>query len=299
MEEEHIERPPLEREARGALSEDARRELEGLSSRLGELEKAVGELPDALSRLSDLEVLGQHLVSLLRREAGIRPLPPKNLQVRVIGRYTRAFPETCYDICDDLDAALSVVGRSLKDFRRILDWGCGCGRIIRAFRTLLPDAELHGTDIDPEAIEWLNRNYAGMAEFRVSPHHPPTSYADATFDFVLGLSVVTHLPEDMQFEWLWELERITAPGGYAILTTSGENNYRNLPAAEREILETRGFLYSAVNYGQSISLPDFYQNAFHAVHYVRREWSRVFDVVEIRPAGMENHQDVVLLRKRG
>ena len=252
-----------------------------------------------LSRLSDLEVVVSQTLSALRREAGIAPFPPRALQVRVVGKYIPHFYESPFWICDDLDAVLSVIGKSLGDFHRILDWGCGCGRMTRALWTRLPASELHGTDIDPEAIDWLVRNYGRFAEYRLSPHHPPTSYADGAFDFILGLSVVTHLPENMQFEWLEELRRITSPGGYLILTTSGENNYRNLDAAARDILEAKGFFYTdAVNYGRSISLPDFYQNTFHTIPYVRREWSRFFEVVDIRPAGIEKHQDAVLLRRR-
>lgn len=298
--EKDIERPPLAAETSESAPEGIRERLDALSSRLADLEKTVGQLPEVLSRLRDLEVSGRQTVSLLHREAGIPPLPPKHLQMRVINNYTPNFPESCYSIYDDLDAVLAGAGKSLRDFKRILDWGCGCGRMTRVFRARLPSTELHGTDIDPEAIDWLKGNYADLAEFRLSPHHPPTSYADGTFDFVFGVSVVTHLPEDMQFEWLRELERITSPGAYLILSTSGENNYRNLPAASREILETEGFFHSdAGNYGPSISLPDFYQNTFHATHYVRREWSKFFDVIEIRPAGVDRHQDAVLLRKRG
>jgi len=42
---------------------------------------------------------------------------------------------------------------------------------------------------------------------------PPMSYEDNMFDFVYSISIFTHLPEDMQFAWLQELQRITKPGG--------------------------------------------------------------------------------------
>jgi SAM-dependent methyltransferase len=267
-----------------------------LASRMDRLEKEAGQLPALLSRLADLEAAVGQMHTALRRETGILPLPPRKLQIRVVGSYNPRFYESAFSICDDLDAVLSGAGRSLKDFRRILDWGCGCGRMTRAFRTRLPSSERYATDIDPEAIDWLKQNYGQVADFRLAPHHPPTSYADGLFDFVLGLSIFTHLPEDMQFEWLGELERITSPGGYLILTTSGANN---IDPATRGILEEKGFFYSDVfNYGRSIGLPDFYQNTFHTPAYIRREWSRFFEVVDILPARVEAHQDAVLLRRR-
>jgi SAM-dependent methyltransferase len=223
--------------------------------------------------------------------------PPKHLQIRVVGGYVPGFIESGFSICDDLNAALSPVDKRLENFPRILDFGCGCGRTTRALKTLYPAAEVHGTDIDPEAIGWLQKNYAAFGEFRVAPHRPPTSYSNGFFDFIVGVSVFTHLPEDMQFLWLEELKRITKPGGYLILTTSGEKNYKGLPDATRRVVEEKGFVYINDNYGQSISLPDFYQNTFHAPSYVEREWARYFEVLEIQPARMQNHQDTVLLRR--
>lgn len=115
---------------------------------------------------------------------------------------------------------------------------------------------------------------------------------------IFGISVFTHLPEGMQFEWLEELRRITKPGGYPILTTSGEKNYSHLPPDLRRIVETKGFYYLDGTYGQSIWLPAFYQNTFHSLDYIRREWSRYFDVLDTQLARLESHQDTVLLRRR-
>ena len=48
-----------------------------------------------------------------------------------------------------------------------------------------------------------------------------------------------------------------------------------------------GFYYRDTEpYGQSLSLPDFYQNTFHAHHYIQKEWSRYFEVVDIQPDSM-------------
>jgi len=157
-------------------------QLAALSSRLTELEKAAGQLPELLSRLSDLEAAVGQTFSALRREGGIPPFPPRALQIRVVGSYVPLFHESAFSICDDLDALLSGVGRSLGDFKRILDWGCGCGRMTRAFRTRLPSTQLHATDIDPEAIDWLSRNYRQFAEYRLALtiRRPPTPTACST-----------------------------------------------------------------------------------------------------------------------
>lgn len=220
-----------------------RTQLQSLQTRVAELEAALGQLQ-----------------TILQREAASPPPPPKHLQVRVVGAYVPDFLESGFLVCEDLNAALEPAGKTLADFSRILDWGCGSGRTTRALKALLPSCELHGADIDPEAVGWLQENYSAIAEFRLAPHRPATSYDDGQFDFVCGISIFTHLPEDMQFQWLEELRRITRPGGHLVMTTSGEQNYSHLPPELQQILETKGFYYHAGDYGQSISLPDFYQN---------------------------------------
>lgn len=253
------------------------------------------------ARLTDLETYNDQLKSILVREAGIPLPPPKHLQVRVVGGYPRNFIESGFSsVYPALNRALKPSGKELTGFHTILDFGCGCGRAVRALATLLPDSEIHGTDIDSEAIEWLNKNYSKYGRFTVAPSLPPTPYADRTFDFIFGISVLTHLPEEMQFLWLEELKRIAKPKGYIVLTTHGEKHYRQLDPAIVKRMEEIGFFYTepGFNYGASISLPDFYQNAYHSHAYIRREWSKYFDIIEIQSLGIDDHQDTILLQKR-
>jgi SAM-dependent methyltransferase len=259
-----------------------------------ELAATVREL---VEKVADLEAAVEQLSAVLRHE-GVAVPPPKTLQVRVVGGYVPGFIESGFSICEDLDAVLAVAGKRLSDFARILDFGCGCGRTARALKTLVPACELHGTDIDPEAINWLQKRYGRYGDFRLAPQDPPLPYDPAFFDFIFGISVFTHLPEEMQFAWLEELCRITRPGGLLILTTSGRQNYSKLSPERQQVMETKGFYYLDNAYGQRISLPAFYQNTFHAHHYIREHWSRYFEVLDIQADRMQTMQDTVLLRKR-
>lgn len=252
-------------------------------------------------RLADNEVLLEQVLTIVHRESNIPLLPPKHLQIRVVGNYGPDFIESGFSgIYPSLNRTLKYLGKELKDFELILDFGCGCGRAIRALAGLVPASKLFGTDIDREAIEWLQRNYSKFGEFSVTPHTPPTPYEDKRFDLVFGISVFTHLPEDLQFLWLRELARIIKPGGYAIVTTLGESFHKVLDSNALKILEQDGFYYSdfGFNYGKSISLPDFYQTAFHSHEYIRKEWNQFFDVIDIQALGFENYQDTVLLQSR-
>jgi SAM-dependent methyltransferase len=272
---------------------DAARRARGVVAGQGASTPALEELG---ARVTDLETALEQVRAILRND-GTPPPPPRHLQVRAVGGFVPGFIESGFSICEDLNSVLGVAGKRFQDFDRILDWGCGSGRTSRAVKTLSPGCDLHGIDIDAEAIRWLRRYYARFGTFQVAPHRPPTPFEDGFFDFVFGISVFTHLPEDMQFEWLAELRRITKPGGYLVMTTSGENNYRNLAPALVDRIRNKGFLFLDGGYGQSIDLPDFYQNSFHTPEYVRAEWARYFEVLDIQPAALQTQLDTVLLRR--
>ena len=257
------------------------------------------------TQLADTETLLKQVVSILRWEVNLPLPPPKHLQARVVGKYDQHFINDGMSFYPVLNRLLRPVGKELKDMQSILDFGCGCGRAIRGLATLLPNNKIYGTDIDEEAIAWLKNNYSKFGEFSVAPHIPPTIYNDQTFDFIFGVSVMTHLPEDLQFKWLEELSRITKPGGYVMLSTHGEGIYRPLGREINDVMDTKGFFYyqlGGFNYGKSISLPDFYQTTFHSHAYIQQEWKKYFDIIDIQAAGrdqgLDERQDSVLLQKR-
>lgn len=251
--------------------------------------------------MGDIEVFLKQILSILHHELNTSLPPPKHLQVRVVGSYSPDFIESGFtSIYPALNRVLKPIGKELKDYHSILDFGCGCGRAIRALATLLPACKLYGTDIDKEAVEWLKCNYSKYGDFCVTPHCPPTLFEDQKFDLVFGISVFTHLPEEMQFQWLKELGRITKSNGYVILTTHGEKHYKGLDPGILDIMNKKGFYYTdfGLNYGKSISLPDFYQTAFHSHAYIQKEWAQYFEVIDIQSLGIDNYQDTVLLKNR-
>jgi 2-polyprenyl-3-methyl-5-hydroxy-6-metoxy-1,4-benzoquinol methylase len=230
-------------------------------------------------------------------EAIALPPPPKHLQVRVAGGYFGDFIKSGYRTYDAIEEMLQTHAKgSLKDFKTILDFGCGCGRNIRSLKQRLSSCTLYGCDIDEEAIAWLKKNYESIGIFSANPKIPPTLYTDDMFDFIFGVSVFSHLPEDMQFLWLGELKRIIKQNGYLFLTTHGEKHYGFLKQSEIKIMQDKGFCFK--NVGATDGLPEFYQASFHTHDYIRREWSRYFDVLAIKSRGIDDNQDTILLKKR-
>lgn len=116
---------------------------------------------------------------------------------------------------------------------RILDWGCGPGRIIRHFHALLPKAEIYGTDYNEKYINWCSENLKEI-NFSVNKIDPPMKYKNSFFDVIIGLSIFTHLSEKNHFDWIQELYRISQFDGGVLITTQGEGYYPKLTGPEKK-----------------------------------------------------------------
>ena len=225
--------------------------------------------------------------------------PPTALRWRVHGAFDlTSFIQVGQRDCQDICTLLAQAGYKLADFKSILEFGCGCGRVLRHLRKQAYDSVFYGTDIDPEGVAWCQTNIEG-ATFSTNPFTPPSAYSDKQFDFIYAISVFTHLDEDMQFAWLNELKRIVRPGGVLLLTVHGSECYSDLPKKVIDTIESTGFLFRVSQTGKFKvdGLPDFYQSAYHSKGYVEREWGKLFRVLHYAEKGINDHQDAVLLMR--
>jgi SAM-dependent methyltransferase len=240
----------------------------------------------------------------------LTPTPPAPLIGRVIGSESaELFASSGTATISEWTRVLAVAERTFRDFPRIVDFGCGCGRTIRHLRPLLHDSqELIGIDVDREAISWLTDNYPSVIGHSIATH-PPCALGSDSVDLVVNQSVFTHLPEEAQFAWLAELHRIVKPGGFLILSFHGRSVWEGLEAPLRAVgkipeaeelanaLRTKGFHYTRGRNSLEQALPEYYGVTLHSIDYVAREWSRWFSIVVWLPRFSLKHQDVVLLRK--
>jgi SAM-dependent methyltransferase len=266
--------------------------LEGKYAKLKEQRDDLkGELTLVKAQLEDLKRQGDEHRARLHKTKYQLPVPPENLRLRVHGTSDEVtFLSHGAQLASGIQQLLAAHGLRFDSFTRILDFGCGCGRVLRFFEDRPSSCKLFGTDIDSEAIQWCNGNLASLATFATNRDQPPLGYENNYFDFIYSISVFTHLPEALQFLWLEELRRISKPSAVLLLTVHGERLFRKAPKASRPELNRVGFCH--VKCGSTSGLPDYYQTTFHSHDYIRRRWSTFFNIKTIAPLG---DQDAVLL----
>ena len=230
------------------------------------------------------------------RKAGADGLavPPRNLVFLVAGTPDISwFLETGAQTARCITETLARRGVAVDSLDSILDFGCGCGRVIRHWGRL-PKTRIRGTDYNPALIEWCRDNIP-FGDFTVNRLSPPLKDESAGFDLIYAISVFTHLPEPTQIAWMTELARLLKPGGHLILTTHGEKYLYRLSRHERELFQSGGLVVK--NAGASGSNTC---SAYHPMSYIRDRLARGFELVDFQPGGALGvpHQDLVLLRAK-
>jgi len=235
-----------------------------------------------------------------RRNAALRragapdgwPLPPGLLVHRVGGTpELRWYLDSGRLAASSIEESLRRHGAQIATAAAVLDFGCGCGRLLRHWAKL--PARLHGCDYNAQLIAWCRRHLR-FTEFQTNALAPPLPYPDESFDLITALSVFTHLSADLQLPWLRELRRIIRPGGYLLLSLHGRRYLPDLTPEERDRFE-RGDL--VVREGEAAGTNRC--GAYHPERYVRERLADGFVLLEHQPEGARGnpHQDLVLLRR--
>jgi ubiquinone/menaquinone biosynthesis C-methylase UbiE len=181
---------------------------------------------------------------------------------------------------------------------RILDWGCGCGRLTYLLSKISTSFEIHGCDIDKEAVDWCRGNITGV-EFKVISPIPPTDYGSNFFDFVIANSVLTHLTKDMQLRWLDEMRRIISPNGLLVASLHGEfAAYFSFPPDRiHQILEQGIYDEPRDPALNGIAPPNYYRGTFQSKEYTCKVYKTYFEILNYIERGSMNHQDLVVMKK--
>lgn len=131
-----------------------------------------------------------------------------------------------------------ITGRSL-DNARILDFGCGYGRIARLMYAFVGEAGLYGVDPWERSIEICHSDGLG-GNFRQSEYLPTSlPVDDQKFDLIYAFSVFTHLSERATLTALAAMRKVIASDGLLVITIRPEEYWAHdmhTQAAEKEAL---------------------------------------------------------------
>ena len=236
-----------------------------------------------------------HLRNARFRRRGVDdglPLQPPKLIHFVSGMYdVEAFYCIGKEAVANIQKNLAKHGLSIDRFGSVLDFGCGCGRVLRHM-SAFKNVRFFGTDYNPLLIQWCRENLP-FAQFNVNTLSDKLRYDDEQFDFIYTISVFTHLPEKEQFFWIGELRRILKSGGYCYITVNGW--FHRLTTKEKE-----AFARGEIVVQHELHPGTGTCHTYHPESYLRKHLAEGFDVVDFIPEGQVDaaRQDVLLLRKR-
>ena len=222
------------------------------------------------------------------------PVPPPWHIRLVVGKVIDPdeFLETGRLAAEQIRELLAKHGAPVEQAGALLDFGCGCGRVIRYWRSF-ESTRVVGTDYNAELVEWCAANLP-FASFTQNALRPPLPFASESFDVAYALAVFTHLGEELSRAWIDELARVLRPGGHLVISTAGRSHLGGLTDAERAQFEAAGAVFrfeqaAGTNLATAILDPE----------YVRTTLAREFDVLEALPDGAARTDlDLYVLRRR-
>jgi len=215
-------------------------------------------------------------------------LPTNDLAKRVSGAVAEEFDAQGRGI---RDCIVSSLPESFNfTHKKVLDFGCGTGRVLRHFQSEAQRAEFWGCDIHAPSIVWLSENLANVHVFKnkeVAELPLESNY----FDLIYVISVFTHLASTWK-AWLAELRRVLKPGGILL------NTFHNRVAYEY----TTGQRFDEKSAGMLVLHHDRDWNeggamVYHSNWWIDEHWGEFFNVEFISREALDGWQSLAVLSK--
>jgi SAM-dependent methyltransferase len=230
------------------------------------------------------------------------PIPPRDLIERTDGRRPEQSDEWFRDFYERIgrERKAAIIEALPDDYsferRRVLDFGCGAGRVLHAFLPEAASGEFWGCDLHRPTIAWLEEHLSPPLHFYVNDRIP-TAHPDSYFDLVYAISVFTHITHEWS-AWLLELHRILKPEGLMLATFCGPEFWGyslSRPPDEN------GLGMCVQRLGQRLDDNTSGARVLHSPWWLRSHWGRAFEILSLRShsfAGNYPGHGFVLGRKK-
>jgi ubiquinone/menaquinone biosynthesis C-methylase UbiE len=146
----------------------------------------------------------------------------------------------------DLDTLLGSLGLEVAPSDRVLDVGCGIGRLTRVLATRA--AHVTALDVSPEMLTLAQEHNADLAnvEWVLGDGETLSGVEDASLDAVISHVVLQHIPSaKVQLGYVAEFGRVLRPGGWAAFGLSTDPRVHE-PRPQAQATGRRGFFKALV-----------------------------------------------------
>jgi ubiquinone/menaquinone biosynthesis C-methylase UbiE len=210
----------------------------------------------------------------------------------------------------DIDNMMRVVNSAnfgLRKGSRVLDFGCGPGRMIRWLATFAEECEIWGVDISARHIVWCQENLSPPFNFATVTTQPHLPFEDKYFDFIYCASVFTHI-DDLADAWLLELKRIMRPGGKLYITVHDKHTADLVINHIDRVPYASSFKKLLLSYDNKMNFSesDYYMfsinpggpdaEVFYDIDYLLEHWGHILSMISITPEA-HGYQTAVLFEK--
>lgn len=279
--------------------------------RLRELDAAcAGAGPEALARFADLDVdlwallLTQEYDAFPNIRAVLPDVPDPALQRSWNGASGAALAAQGAAFYARVRERYARHGAAPLSGSRVLDFGCGWGRLTRFFaRDVMPE-RLFGCD-PSEAILDVCRATRVPATLARSEFLPERLPFEEPFDLAFAFSVFTHLSEPAHERALAALHAGLRPGGILVVTVRPPAYLDLCPSLRaplaRDWPEQRQYLFAP--HAADPSHPQYgggemtYGETIVTLPYVRERWAPRFELLDVDLQLADMHQVVLTLRR--
>jgi hypothetical protein len=150
-------------------------------------------------------------------------LPSSDVQLRFSGRNGTDNLRQAFDFYRFCLRSIGAIG----DTGRILDFGCGWGRIARFWLRETDPTRIWCVDAMAAAVDLLRATGIRAHALQCDPV-PPIEGLPEHFRLIYAFSVFSHLSEQVALQWMEYFAAHLEPGGYFIFTTRGKQYLADL-----------------------------------------------------------------------
>jgi SAM-dependent methyltransferase len=184
---------------------------------------------------------------------------------------------------------------------KILDFGCGAGRVTRWLKVAMPYASIESCDIRTDDIQFVSETF-GVLTWQSSIHINELS-PPSTYDLIWVGSVYTHLSERDSIDLFDKMISWLKPNGILIFTTHGRYpasrgepmGYYGIPAEWDQVVkdyEATGFGYAGFadtpSYGTTLTKLSWWAHLITSRKNLK--------LITMSEQAWDNHQDVIAVQ---